>query len=126
MVGTHEKANEQTGQNREENKWVFRDGPICIRRWKARKRAERLVERVGRRMPGLAGALLFVLPVAAAQNWIHWLSLSQYYLAVEMLQCVGVMAAFFAPLYDSELKRTVLWRWRIFPTFPWTRCWDTK
>ena len=80
-----------------QSKRVFRDGPIYIRRWKARKRAERFVERVGRRTLRLAGALLFVLPAAAALIGINWPTVSRWALIVDVLRYVGVMAAFLCP-----------------------------
>lgn len=79
------------------SKWVFRDGPIYIRRWKARRRAERLVERVGRRTLGMAGALVLALPVAVALIWINWPSLAKCAPIVDVLRCVGGMVAFLAP-----------------------------
>jgi len=84
----------RTGRN---SKWVFRDGPIYIRRWKARRRAEQIVERIGRRTLGLAGALVLALPVAVALIWIHWPSLSECALIVDVLRCVGGMVAFLVP-----------------------------
>ena len=44
----------------------FYDGAIDIKRWKARKRAERFVENVGQRTLRLVGALLLALPVVTA------------------------------------------------------------
>lgn len=84
----------RTGRN---TKGAFRDGPIYIRRWKARRRAERLVERVGRRTLGLAGALVLALPVAVVLIWINWPSLSKCALIVDVLRCVGGMVAFLIP-----------------------------
>ena len=81
------------------SKWVFRDGPIYIRRWKARRRAERLVERVGRRTLGMAGALVLALPVAVALIWINWPSLAKCAPIVDVLRCVGGMVAFLAPCF---------------------------
>ena len=83
-----------TGRN---SKRAFRDGPIYIRRWKARRRAERLVERVGRRTLGLVGALVLVLPVAVPLIWINWPSLSKCALIVDVLRCVGGMVALLVP-----------------------------
>lgn len=84
----------RTGRN---TKGAFRDGPIYIRRWKARRRAERLVERVGRRTLGLVGALVLALPVAVVLIWINWPSLSKCALIVDVLRCVGGMVAFLIP-----------------------------
>ena len=84
----------RTGRN---TKGAFRDGPIYIRRWKARRRAERFVARVGRRTLRLAGVFLFVLPAVAALIWINWPSLSKCALIVDVLRCVGGMVAFLIP-----------------------------
>ena len=84
----------RTGRN---SKRAFRDGPIYIRRWKARRRAERFVERVGRRTLGLAGALVLALPVAVVLIWINWPSLPKCALIVDVLRCVGGMVAFLIP-----------------------------
>lgn len=76
---------------------AFRDGPIYIRRWKARRRAEQLVVRVGRRTLGLAGALVLALPAAVVLIWINWPALSKCALIVDVLRCVGKMVAFLIP-----------------------------
>ena len=84
----------RTGQN---TKRAFRDGPIHIRRWRARRRAEQLVVRVGRRTLGLVGALVLALPFAVVLIWINWPSLSKCALIVDVLRCVGGMVAFLVP-----------------------------
>lgn len=76
---------------------VFCDGVSDIRRWKARKRAERFVNRVGRRTVVLAASLLLALPVIAALVIIFWPVLSRSALIVDVLRCVGGMAAFLFP-----------------------------
>ena len=75
----------------------FCDGPGDIKRWKARKRLERTVDRVGRRTLGLAAALLLALPVAAVLIRANWASLSQCALFVDVLRCAGTLAALWIP-----------------------------
>ena len=76
---------------------AFYDGAFDIRRWKAKKRAERFVDRVGRRTVRLAAVLVPALLAAAALIWVFWPVLSQNALIVEVLRCVGILAAFLVP-----------------------------
>ena len=75
----------------------FCDGALDIRRWKARKRAERFVDRVGRRTVVLAAALFFALPIVAALIVLFWPVLSRSAMTVEALRCIGILAAFLTP-----------------------------
>ena len=76
---------------------VFYDGILDIKKWKAQKRAERFVDRVGRRTVGLAATLLLALLAAALLIWVFWPVLSQSALTVEVLRCIGILAAFLVP-----------------------------
>lgn len=75
----------------------FYDGATDIRKWKARRRQERFVDHVGRRTLGLVAVLIVVMSAAAVVIRVNWASLSKCGLFVDVLHCIGMLAAFLIP-----------------------------
>ena len=93
MPGLMNKRN----RTKKNQRRVFYDGAIDIKRWKAKKRTERFVNRVGRRTVRLVAVLIPALLAAAVLICVFWPVLSQITLFVEVLRCVGILAAFLVP-----------------------------
>ena len=79
----------------------FRDGAIDIRRWRARRRLDRLfsgrLAGLGKKTALVLGGLLLALIAAAILIAACWPWLSRCALLVGVLRCVGMLAAVWAP-----------------------------